>query len=106
MAKKKPPNAGKGRPAGSLNKLTTTIKMAMQESFDNIGGARWLEALAKNEPRTYAMLLAKIIPLQVVGDVTRPFVALIPAPSGTSEEWLKTYAHLASPISAPSATKH
>lgn len=76
------------------------------EALQNAGGVRYLKAQAKENPTAFMTLLGKIMPTQVVGDVTRPFVALIPAPAGSSEEWLKQYAHLASPISAPSATKH
>lgn len=106
MAKRGGRREGAGRKPGVPNKVTATVKMMVLAALEKAGGDEYLLKQAKDNPTAFMTLLGKIMPTQVVGDVTRPFVALIPAPSGTSEEWLKTYAHLASPISAPSATKH
>ncbi len=106
MEKKKKREKTGGRQTGTPNKINATVKMMVLGALDKLGGEKWLQKLAADHPQAFAQLLAKIMPTQVVGDVTRPFVALIPAPSGSSEEWLKTYAHLASQNSAPSATKH
>ena len=66
--RRKPPRAGMGRPPGSVNKTTATLKEALQASFDELGGARWLVELAKSEPRAYASLLAKLLPSQLSMD--------------------------------------
>jgi hypothetical protein len=64
-AKKEP--SKRGRKKGVPNKITATIKQAMLDSFEKVGGVKWLANLAMNEPRSYAVLLAKIIPTQVEG---------------------------------------
>ena len=66
----KPPRAGMGRPRGALNKTTATLKAALEQSFDELGGVRWLVELGKSEPRAYAALLAKLLPSQVNMDAS------------------------------------
>ncbi len=62
---KRPPRAGMGRPAGIPNKTTATLKAALEASFTELGGVRWLVELAKSEPKAYASLLAKLLPSQL-----------------------------------------
>jgi len=64
-AKRKPPAAGKGRPKGAVNKLTKTIREAVEISFDKIGGADWLAKMADEQPVAYMTLLGKVLPQQV-----------------------------------------
>ncbi len=68
--RKMPPNAGKGRRKGVPNKTTANLKAALEESFDELGGVRWLVELAQSEPRAYAALLAKLLPSQVNMDAS------------------------------------
>jgi len=63
--KRKPPRAGMGRPPGAVNRTTATLKAALEASFTELGGVRWLVELAKSEPKAYASLLAKLLPSQV-----------------------------------------
>ena len=63
--KRKPPRAGMGRPPGAVNKTTANLKAALEESFTELGGTRWLVELGKTEPKAYASLLAKLLPSQV-----------------------------------------
>lgn len=67
-ARPKPPAAGKGRPKGSSNKLTKTIKEAIEASFDKVGGAKYLEEMAIKQPVAYMTLLGKVLPTQVTGE--------------------------------------
>ncbi|MBU2803227.1 hypothetical protein HFV02_13425, partial [Acidithiobacillus caldus] len=62
--KRLPPNAGKGRPRGAVNRTTAALKEALLEAFDRGGGVDWLLALMKNEPKTFASLLARLIPTE------------------------------------------
>ena len=52
-----PPNAGKGRPAGSLNKSTSAVREAIarmaDENADNFVG--WLNQVASTNPRRLAI---------------------------------------------------
>ena len=68
--KRKPPRAGLGRPPGAVNKTTANLKAALEASFTELGGVRWLVELGKAEPRAYAALLAKLLPTQIDADIT------------------------------------
>lgn len=70
LSGKRPPRAGMGRPAGIPNKTTRALKQALEESFEQLGGTRWLVELAKSEPKAYASLLAKLLPSQLSMDAT------------------------------------
>lgn len=61
----KPPAAGKGRPKGAVNKITKTIREAIEVSFIKVGGADYLTKMADEQPVAYMSLLAKILPQQM-----------------------------------------
>ena len=58
----KPPSAGRGRPKGAPNKVTKTLREAIEASFDNVGGVDYLSRMAEEEPKAYLALLGKILP--------------------------------------------
>lgn len=68
-------NAGKGRRRGSKNKLTATVKEAIEASFNAVGGVKYLEKMAYAEPKAYLSLLGKVIPQQVNANIN---AALLP----------------------------
>ena len=51
-----------GRPKGTQNKTTTALKDALMLSFERLGGAAYLEEVARRDPRTYCALLGKVLP--------------------------------------------
>lgn len=51
-----------GRVKGTPNKLTKTIREAIEESFEQVGGAEYLALMAINEPSSYMTLLGKVLP--------------------------------------------
>lgn len=55
-------NAGKGRPKGSTNKVTKTIREAIEASFEKVGGAEYLARMAEDQPSAYMTLLGKVLP--------------------------------------------
>ena len=63
--KRLPPNAGKGRPKGSQNKATASVKVALEASLAELGGVRWFVQLAKSNPDAYVRLLLQILPKAV-----------------------------------------
>src|SRR5665213_2158251 len=68
-----PPNAGQGRPKGALNKTTSLLKEAIllaaeQRGSDGLGKdglTGYCQFLADEQPRAFAQLLGKVLPMQV-----------------------------------------
>lgn len=79
-AKKLPPNAGKGRPKGAVNKTTAALKDAILEAAKSVGQdgkgkgglTGYLKRVAEQDVKAFASLLGKVLPLQVVGDPNNP----------------------------------
>jgi hypothetical protein len=69
-AKRRPPAAGKGRPKGSVNKLTASVKEAIEAAFHGVGGHDYLMRQAEENPQAFMTLLGKIIPAQVQAELT------------------------------------
>lgn len=63
-------NAGKGRQKGSKNKLTATVKEAIEQAFKDVGGAAYLARMAEEQPTAFMSLLGKIMPTQVDANIT------------------------------------
>lgn len=69
-------NAGPGRPKGSPNKTTAVLKdaiIAAAEATGSDGSGKgkltgYLTFLAKSEPKAFAGLLGKVLPMQVTGE--------------------------------------
>lgn len=57
-----PGSAGPGRPKGSRNGTTMTLKTALMESFWQLGGPAYFVKLAQSNPEVYARLLLQILP--------------------------------------------
>lgn len=70
-----PPNAGKGRPKGSVNKTTALLKDAILKAAENAGNkvgdaglVSYLEQQAEANPGPFMALLGKVLPMQVTGE--------------------------------------
>ena len=80
--KKLPPNAGKGRKAGSLNKTTGALKEAIltaakQSGSDSKGKGGligYLKRVADDDVKAFSGLLGKVLPMTVVGDKDQPLI--------------------------------
>ncbi len=57
-----PATAGPGRPKGSRNATTLTLKDALMESFWQAGGIAWLVKLSAENPELYTRLLMRVLP--------------------------------------------
>ena len=53
-----------GRAPGTPNTTTSAVRDAILKAFEKIGSASWLESLAESDPRTFAVLLAKLVPTE------------------------------------------
>ena len=60
-------NAGKGRPKGSPNKTTTTVKEALCEAFEKAGGVPSLVEFARNNPKEFYGIWGRLAPRELVG---------------------------------------
>jgi len=58
-----------GRKKGTPNKLTADVRAAIMQAFDAVGGAKWLETLARRDPKAFSVLLTKVIPNKVEAEV-------------------------------------
>ena len=69
-------NAGKGRPKGSPNKITSDVKRAILEATEAAGGeggmVSYLTAQASANPAAFMTLLGKVLPLTLAGDSDNP----------------------------------
>lgn len=59
----------RGRPLGSKNKVTRSIKEAFLEVFARLGGADGLEAWARENPDKFYGMTQKLIPTALEGKV-------------------------------------
>ena len=64
----KPPNAGKGRPKGVPNKVTSELKSMILGALDDAGGQAYLALQARENPTAFMTLVGKVLPLQVAGE--------------------------------------
>lgn len=62
-------NAGKGRPKGSSNKLTKSVREAILVAFEQVGGAEYLATMAVQQPQAFMTLLGKVLPTQIDANV-------------------------------------
>jgi hypothetical protein len=82
---------GSGRKKGGTNKVTADVKQAIMEAFSALGGAKYLCAVAREDPKAFCALLGKLIPVKVAGDAEEPPVlrmAIDAPPDETREQWL------------------
>ena len=63
-AKKGHPKYG-GRAPGTPNKITLSIKDAIEKAFQDVGGADYLLAVADKDPKTFCALVGKLLPKDI-----------------------------------------
>lgn len=69
-----------GKPKGATNKTTQALKEAILKAAEDVGEdgtgkggtVGYLTSLAKTEPKAFAGLLGKVLPLTVAGDKDNP----------------------------------
>lgn len=69
---------GRGRPKGSVNKVTAAAKDAIASAAEELGGhqriVKWAREDPKNEAAFWTTIYPKLIPVQVGGDPDNPLV--------------------------------
>ena len=66
-----------GRVKGQPNKLTASIKDAIEHAFDELGGASYLVHVGRNDPRTFCALLSKLLPTKLANADGSPLLAAL-----------------------------
>ncbi len=82
---------GSYRRKGGTNKITADVKQAIMEAFSILGGAEYLCAVAREDPKAFCALLGKVIPITVERDQDNAFmlrVAIDRPADETREQWL------------------
>lgn len=57
-----------GRSKGTPNKLTTTVKDALHQAFQKLGGVERLVAFAEAEPAEFYRIWGRMVPHEVTGE--------------------------------------
>jgi hypothetical protein len=79
-----------GRPQGARSKLGEAFIKAMLTDFTEHGNNA-IEAVRADKPDQYLKVIAMILPKEIVAEVSHRFVALMPAPIETTDEWQKQH---------------
>jgi hypothetical protein len=68
-----------GRPPGARNKLGLKVKEAMEQAFEDIGGAEYLKKLAWTDKPVFCALLGKMLPkdLELTGKDGQPIKIIV-----------------------------
>ena len=66
-----------GRAKGTPNKITLSVREAIERAFDNLGGASYLEHVGRTDPRTFCALLSKLLPTKLANADGSPLLAAL-----------------------------
>jgi hypothetical protein len=73
----KPGERVTGRQKGTVNKLTVSIRDAIEHAFDELGGASYLVHVGKSDPRTFCALLSRLLPTKLANADGSPLLAAL-----------------------------
>lgn len=79
-----------GRPKGSRNKLGEAFLEDMLVAWSDKGKAA-IESVIRERPQDFLKVVASILPKEIAAEVTHNYVARLPAPVGSMDEWQKQY---------------
>jgi len=65
-----------GRKKGTPNKQTAAVKDMVLTALGNVGGVKYLERQANENPTAFMTLVGKVIPTQVTGEDGAPVSVL------------------------------
>lgn len=57
-----------GRQKGTPNKSSAALKDAILNAFEEVGGQSYLVTVANEDPKTFCVLLGKVLPTQLTGE--------------------------------------
>ncbi len=67
---------------GSPNKITAQIKDMVRQAIDNLGGVEYFMWAAKEEPRAFLGLVAKMMPAHLKAEIEQKGVVVVRDYSG------------------------
>jgi hypothetical protein len=79
----------RGRPKGSPNKFTKSLKDMILGALKAKNGQKYLEKIAEEDPRTFCALLARVLPLTIAGDPNQPIAYEVTLTFGSGEDELQ-----------------
>jgi len=71
------PGEHNGRKRGTPNKLTVSIREAIEHAFDELGGTSYLVHVGRSDPRTFCALLSKLLPTKLANADGSPLLAAL-----------------------------
>ena len=66
-----------GRAKGTPNKITLSVREAIENAFQKLGGASYLEHVGRTDPRTFCALLSKLLPTKLANADGSPLLAAL-----------------------------
>ena len=66
-----------GRAKGTPNQLTASIKDAIQNAFEELGGTSYLVHVGRSDPRTFCAVLSKLLPTKLSNADGSPLLAAL-----------------------------
>lgn len=66
-----------GRQKGTVNKLTVSIRDAIEHAFTELGGMSYLVHVGRSDPRTFCALLSKLLPTKLANADGSPLLAAL-----------------------------
>ncbi len=63
-----------GREKGTPNRVTASLKDAVLNAFEEVGGEKYLVKVAEDDPRTFCVLLGKILPKDISYQDSDPII--------------------------------
>lgn len=62
-----------GRQAGTPNKTSSQLKDMIMQALEDRGGVEYLKTQALENPKTFLLLLGRVLPMSVSNDDENPF---------------------------------
>ena len=66
-----------GRAKGTPNQLTASVRDAIHNAFEELGGMSYLVHVGKTDPRTFCALLSKLLPTKLANADGSPLLAAL-----------------------------
>lgn len=66
-----------GRARGTPNQLTASVRDAIHNAFEELGGMSYLVHVGKTDPRTFCALLGKLLPTKLANADGSPLLAAL-----------------------------